>query len=241
MGRKLFLFSGLLALLSIFLNFLIAPKASSRSQVTVFAASSLTESFTELAKRFEKSNPDVKVTLAFQASSTLATQIKAGAPADIFVSAGIKDMKGIAKGRDYLNNRVVLAVAKDSKISSFSDLDNGVIWIQCAIEVPCGAAAQRALQSENINTKPASLEPKATSVVAKLLSGEVDAAIIYRTDVIANRDKLKMIEFKDRASASTIYQIAQLRNNRMASNFMTYLNLRSSIKYLQSKGFSIDE
>lgn len=234
MGRKLIVFSSLLALLN---TFFFTSNASARNQVTVFAASSLTESFTELAKRFEKANPGVKISLSFQASSTLATQIKAGAPADIFVSAAPGDMSGIAKAKNYLINRVVLAVNKDSKISKFSDLDDGVIWIQCALEVPCGAAAKKALQKENVKSTPASLEPKATSVVAKLLAGEVDGAIIYRTDVIANRDRLKLIEFKDRASATTTYQIAQLRKNRGATTLMTFLNSRASIKYLKSKGF----
>ena len=237
MGRKLIVILSL----SIFIfASLLTPTASARNQVTVFAASSLTESFTQLAKRFERVNPGVKIVFSFQASSTLATQIKAGAPADIFVSASPADMDGIAKGRDYLVNRVVLAVPKDSKISKVSELSSAsekLPWIQCAPEVPCGVAANQALKAEEVDAKPASLEPKAASVLAKLLSGDVDAAIVYRSDVVAHSDKLKAIEFKDRKAASTTYKIAQLRKNRWASTFMSYLNSRPALKYLKSRGF----
>ena len=237
MGRKLFVILSL----SIFIfASLLMPTASARNQVTVFAASSLTESFTQLAKRFERVHPGVKIIFSFQASSTLATQIKAGAPADIFVSASPADMDGIAKGRAYLVNRVVLAVPKDSKISRVSELASAsekLLWIQCAPEVPCGKAANLALKAEAVDAKPASLEPKAASVLAKLLSGDVDAAIVYRSDVVTHNDKLKAIEFKDRKAASTTYKIAQLRKNQWASTFMSYLNSRPALKYLKSRGF----
>ena len=237
MGRKLVVFLSLSILL---FTSLLTPTAFARNQVTVFAASSLTESFTELAKRFERANRGVKIIFSFQASSTLATQIKAGAPADIFVSAAPADLDGIAKGRDYLRNRVVLAVPKNSRISKVSELSDTtreLVWIQCAPEVPCGAAANEALKAEAVVGKPASLEPKAASVLAKLLSGDVDAAIVYRSDVVAHSDKLKAIEFKDRKAASTTYKIAQLRKNRWASTFMSYLNSRVTLKYLNSRGF----
>ena len=202
------------------------------SKVTIFAASSLTESYTELGKRFEKAHPGVKITFSFQSSTTLMTQIKSGAPADIFVSA-----EPFTGGSDYLINRVVLAVPNRSSIKKISDLNSKeVIWIQCAREVPCGSVAAAALSGENVTSKPVSLEPKASSVLAKLLAGEVDAAIVYRTDVLANKN-LRAIEFANLQAASTTYQIAQLKTNRWANTFMSYIKSRSAIKYLQSKGF----
>jgi len=202
------------------------------SKVTVFAASSLTESYTELGRRFEKAHPGVRITYSFQASSTLLTQIKSGAPADIFISA-----EPFPGGRDYLVNRLVLAVPRGSFIKKISDLNSKeVMWIQCALEVPCGSVSEAALSGENVTSKPVSLEPKASSVLAKLLAGEVDAAIVYRTDVLANKN-LRAIEFKNLQAASTTYQIAQLKKNRWANTFMNFINSRSAINYLQSKGF----
>lgn len=221
----------------------VTPAQAREKKVTVFAASSLTEIYTQLGARFEKSHPGVKVLFSFQASSTLATQIKAGAPADIFVSAAPEDMNGVVASPNYainyLINRVVLAVPLDSKIRKISDLNSGAIWIQCAKEVPCGQAATRALASDGITKVARSYEPKASSVLAKLLASEVDAAIVYRTDVIANAKKIRAIEFSDQNAASTTYQIVQLSKNRWAKTFYSYLNSRLALKYLQNRGFEL--
>lgn len=211
----------------------IASSAYANDSITVFAASSLTDSYTQIGKQFERAHKGIRVNFSFQASSTLATQIKAGAPADIFVSA--EPFNG---GRDYITNRVVLGVNKNSKITRILDLNGKYLWIKCANEVPCGAAADSALIGEGVTSKPVSLEPKVSSAVAKLVSGEVDAAIIYRSDVVVNKS-LRAIEFKNIEAATTTYQIAQLRKNRWASTFMNYLQSKSVIRLLQSKGFEI--
>ena len=207
--------------------------ANAASTVTVFAASSLTESFKVLGKQFEKSHPGIKVIFSFQSSSNLLTQIKAGAPADIFVSA--EPFEG---GTNYIKNSVVVAVPKSSQLAKVSDLNNRIAWIQCAHEVPCGAAADAALVGENVSSKPVSLEPKATSAVAKLLAGEVDAAIIYKTDVIASK-KLRAIEFANKKAAQTNYQIALISKKRWAKSLLSFLKSTNSLKLLQTKGFEL--
>lgn len=208
-----------------------STSAYADNSITVFAASSLTDSYTQIGKQFEEAHKGVKVNFSFQASTTLATQIKAGAPADIFISA-----EPFAGGINYITNRVVLGVKKSSKITKISDLNGNYLWIQCAHEVPCGATADAALVGEGVTSKPVSLEPKVSSAVAKLVSGEVDGAIIYKSDVQANKT-LREIEFKNQKSATTTYQIAQLRKNRWATTFMKYLQSKTVIKLLQSKGF----
>ena len=207
--------------------------ANAASTVTVFAASSLTESFKVLGKQFEKSHPGIKVIFSFQSSSNLLTQIRAGAPADIFVSA--EPFEG---GTNYVKNSVVVAVPKSSQLAKVSDLNNRITWIQCAHEVPCGAAADAALVGENVSSKPVSLEPKATSAVAKLLAGEVDAAIIYRTDVLANKE-LRAIEFANKKAAQTNYQIALLSKKRWTKSVFNFLKSTNSLKLLQAKGFEL--
>lgn len=211
-----------------------SPSASAANSITVFAASSLTDSYTQIGRQFEKAHQGVNVKFSFQASSTLAAQIKEGAPADIFVSA--ETFQG---GKDYLVNRVVLGVPINSSIKKITDLNKKATWIQCAHEVPCGAAADAALRNETVTSKPVSYEPKVSSVLAKLVSGEVDAAIVYRTDVMANSKKIRAIEFSDRESAKTTYQIAQLRKNRWASTFINYLNSKAVLKILAQKGFEV--
>lgn len=211
----------------------IPMQAYAASNINVFAASSLTQSFTQIGKDFEKRNPAVKINFSFQASSTLLTQIKSGAPADIFVSA-----EAFPGGSNYVFNRVVLATNKKSKIRKISDLNGKVTWIQCAHEVPCGSTADAALIGEGVTSKPISLEPKVTSAVAKLVSGEVDAAIIYKTDVFANKN-LRGIDFANKDAAKTNYQIAQLKKSRWSTNFYKFLQSDQVKKYLERKGFEL--
>lgn len=223
----------ILVVIAVVIPLFVAP-ANAASNVTVFAASSMTESFTQVGKQFEKAHSGIKIVFSFQASSTLITQIKAGAPADILVSA-----EPFSGGSDYLVNRVVLGVPKTSAITKVSDLNNKkVTWIQCAHEVPCGSTADAALVGEGVTSRPISLEPKVSSAVAKLLAGEVDAAIIYRTDVLANK-KLRAIEFANKDAAKTTYQIAQLSKNRWAASFKNYLQSKAVFKQLQNKGFEV--
>lgn len=228
MARKLILLLGLIAtLLS------PIPIAKADSSILVFAASSLTDSYTQLGKRYERLNPGVKVNFSFQSSSLLASQINQGAPADIFVSA-----EPFVGGENYLVNRVVIGVPINSKIKKATDLNNR-IWIQCSTDAPCGKAASAALVGEGIITPPASLEPRVSSVVAKLLNGEVDAAIIYRTDVLANSKRLRAIGFSNKKAAATQYQIAQMSNNRATSAFLNFLKSKSALAFLQQRGFEI--
>ena len=223
----------ILVVIAVVIPLFVAP-ANAASNVTVFAASSMTESFTQVGKQFEKAHSGIKIVFSFQASSTLITQIKAGALADILVSA-----EPFSGGSDYLVNRVVLGVPKTSSITKISDLNNKkVTWIQCAHEVPCGSTADAALVGEGVTSRPISLEPKVSSAVAKLLAGEVDAAIIYRTDVLANK-KLRAIEFANKDAAKTSYQIAQLSKNRWAASFKNYLQSKAVFKQLQNKGFEV--
>ena len=212
------------------LSLIAAPSQASlhrneTATLTVFAASSLGETFTILGKAFETKHPGVKVQFSFLASSTLATQIQAGAPVDVFASASVSDMaivKSLVPDTSFFAaNRVVLATPRENKfhINKIVDLNKrGLKWIQCARQVPCGVAADAALASESrITSKPVSFEPKVSSVVAKLVVGEVDAAIIYHTDFIANRGVLKEIRFKDTVAATTRYPIGVVKTSAQQS------------------------
>ncbi len=215
------------------------PMANAQDQVVVFAASSLAESHTKLGKLFESSNPDFKIRFVFSASTTLATQISEGAKADIYISASPEDMKRVSTGRNYLKNSVVLAVPINSRIRKTSQLNHGIIWIRCANQIPCGRAAQRAIAAEGITSTPKSLEPMAVSVISKLLAGEVDAAVVYQSDVVANRTKIREIQFRDKASAMTQYKIAELSKTLLSKKVYKFLLSSQSKKLLQSYGFEL--
>jgi len=245
-GRKTLLALLVISLLSV----IPESRANPKSTLTVFAASSLTDSLTNLGKTFEKSHPGVTVIFSFLASSTLATQINAGAPADVFVSAADRDMQMVSTKapiyREFLLNRMVLAVPIKSpfRISRIKDLNkSGLKWIQCAHEIPCGIAADAALASDNtVTSKPVSLEPKASGVIAKLIQGEVDAAIVYHTDFVKNQKVLKEISFSDRLTSSTRYSIAIISDGRQktaAQIFMDFLESTKALSYFRRCGFGV--
>lgn len=239
--------------LAILLAALINPQSAnavSPKTVNVFAASSLQAQYTALTKKFVAAHPGVKINISFGSSSTLASQINSGAPFDIFVSADESSMASagseIASPSDYVVNQVVLAVPSTSTIKKISDLNGKVKWIQCARTVPCGIAADRAIGAEGvIKSSPVSFEPSASSTVAKLLAGAVDAAIVYKTDVIANSSKIRAITFVDTKAASTQYKIgisktAIASDNRWAKRIFQYLQSTEIRLALAKAGFRVD-
>jgi molybdate transport system substrate-binding protein len=190
--------------------------------VTVFAAASLTESFTTIGKDFEAANPGAKVTFNFAGSSALATQINQGAPADVFASAAPANMKtvtdaGNADGTPvtFVKNQLVIAVAKGNPkgIRGLSDLAKpGVKVALCAPQVPCGAAARKALATANVTITPVTLEQDVKAALSKVKLGEVDAALVYRTDAKAAASDVDAVEFPESASAINEYPIVVLKN-----------------------------
>jgi len=233
-----------------------APRASADSgsssqtgnrTVTVFAASSLTKAYTALGQKFMAGHSQITIKFAFGSSTALAAQISAGASADIFASADTTSMATVASqfpaAVNYVTNQVVLALPKNSSITKFSDLNGKVTWIQCGHTVPCGIAADSALKSEGVVTSsPVSLEATASSATAKLLAGTVDAAILFKTDVVANPTKLKYIPFTNPAAAMSQYQIGLSAAKATAKNVWArtvylYLSGLTAKKFLLASGF----
>lgn len=220
----------------------LAPSAD--TEIVVLAAASLTQTFTEISSNFELANPGVKVTISFAGSATLAEQIKQGAPADVFASASSSAMLSVAyeipNPKNFARNRVVIAYpsANPKNIVTSQDLNNkDLIWIQCDHQVPCGAAADKALAVDGVTAQPKSLEPDVNSVLNKLIAGEVDAAIVYLTDVFANSN-LTSLEFKDKVSAATSYSIGtSSAASPAAQAFAAYVLSKSGQDVLIAAGF----
>ena len=168
--------------------------------VTVLAAASLAQAFTRLAAEVERDNAGVTVRLSFGASSTLAAQVAAGAPADVIATADDRTMQlaleGVPGAQDtavrsvvFARNTLAMAVpgANPGGVSSLSSLDNPAItFAVCAPEVPCGAAAARVLAAAGISHLPVTYEKDATAVLTKVRSAEVDAGLVYASDVRPN-------------------------------------------------------
>jgi molybdate transport system substrate-binding protein len=190
--------------------------------VTVFAAASLTEAFTRIGKDFEAANPGTKVTFSFAGSSALATQIDQGAPADVFASAAPANMKTVTDAGDaegepatFAKNQLVIAVAKGNPkgIQGLPDLNGAEVKVAlCAEQVPCGAAANKALAASGTSVTPVTQEQDVKAALSKVTLGEVDAALVYRTDAKAATGDVDAVEFPESAQAVNDYPIVVLKN-----------------------------
>lgn len=220
-------------------------EAGSDDTVTVFAAASLTEAFTEIGSRFETEHEGVTVEFNFAASSDLAAQITEGAPADVFASADESNMdKVVAAGAaaapdTFARNQLVIAVPAGNPegVTGLADLA-GLDFAACAQEVPCGAAAQTALQDAGL--APVTYEADVKSTLQKLLLGEVDAALVYRTDALAAEGEVDAVDFPESAATVNAYPIAALEdapNPDLAAEFAAYVLADDAQAVLRAAGF----
>ena len=218
--------------------------------VNVFAAASLKEAFTALGTTFEAANPGTKVVFNFGPSSGLATQITQGAPADVFASASAKSMDQVVKvgaatsPADFAKNSMEIAVPlkNPAGIASVSDLaEPGVKVALCQAAVPCGSTAAKVLTNAKITVEPVTEEVDVKAVLSKVSLGEVDAGVVYVTDVLAAGDKVKGIEIPTDLNAATTYPIAALTksvNSAAAQAFAAYVLSAEGATELTAAGFA---
>lgn len=209
--------------------------ASMSGSITVFAASSLKEAFTTIGKQFEAAHPGVTVTFSFGASSTLATQIISGAPADVFASASPKNMDQVVSAGDasnpvdFVKNVMEIAVppSNPAHVASVSDLARaGVKVALCQPKVPCGVTAAKVFANAKITVTPVTLQPDVKSVLTQVELGNVDAGVVYVTDVHAAGAKVTGIVIPADLDASTEYPIAAVSksaNSALANAFISYV------------------
>jgi molybdate transport system substrate-binding protein len=162
----------------------------------------------------------VKVRFNFGGSSTLAQQIAQGAPADVFAAASTATMKPVTDAGDasgqprvFARNRLVIAVPKNEagKVKSLADLaDRKLKVVLCAPQVPCGAAARKALDAAGVKVTPVSQEQDVKAVLTKVRMGEADAGLVYRSDAEAASSQVTGVEFPESAKAINDYPIVAL-------------------------------
>jgi molybdate transport system substrate-binding protein len=212
--------------------------------VQVYAAASLQRSFDEIASAFEDAHPGVTVSAVYDGSSTLATQIGEGAPADVFASADEKNMaKVAAQAPDpqiFAGNTLVIAVPKGNPggVRTLADLAR-VTTVLCAAEVPCGAASTTLLSNAGVSVSPASSEQNVTAVLTKVSAAEADAGLVYATDVVGQGGVEAIVP--DGADAVVNrYPIAALTdapNADAASAFVAFVLSDEGQKILADAGF----
>ncbi len=218
--------------------------------ITVFAAASLTATFTELAEAFEAENPGSNVDLNFAGSSDLVTQLTQGAPADVFASA---DTTNMAKATDaglvgeavsFATNvlTIVTAPGNPKNIASFRDLaDPDILTVVCAPQVPCGSATTKIEDSTGTTIPAVSEESAVTDVLGKVTSGQADAGLVYVTDAAGAGDRATAVPFPESAEAVNTYPIAALDgsdNRGTADAFVAAVTGDTGRRILFDAGFA---
>ena len=227
-----------------------AASGKPSGQLVVFAATSLTDAFAKIGAQFEKANPGVTVKFNYDGSSTLATQITQGAPADVFASAAPANMSTVTDGGDaagtpqvFTRNTAEIMVEKGNPlhVESVKDLADDKIKVAvCAPEVPCGALAQEVFKNAGVTVRPVSEETNVGGVVTKVTLGEVDAGVVYVTDVKENESKASGVTIPADQNSITDYPIVQVKgapNVTAAKAFISYVLGPDGQKVLASFGF----
>jgi molybdate transport system substrate-binding protein len=227
-----------------------AASAKLSGKVVVFAATSLTDAFDKIGAQFEKANPGVTVTFNYNGSSSLATSITQGAPADVFASASPTNMKTVTDAGDatgtpqtFTSNtgEIMVESGDPLHIKSVKDLANPKVKVVvCAPEVPCGALAEDIFKNAGVTVKPVSEETNVGGVVTKVTLGEADAGVVYVTDVKANETKATGVPIPASQNDVTEYPIVEVKgapNATAAKAFISYVLGPNGQQVLASFGF----
>ena len=231
--------------------------------LTVFAAASLADAFTQMGKQFDAANPGVTTEFNFAGSNQLATQINEGAPADVFASANIAQMDAVVEsGRVaadapvlFVTNRLVVVIPADNpgEIQSLQDLaEPGKLIVLAAEEVPVGryslefldkASADPAFGDsfrDDVLANVASYEENVRSVLNKVALGEADAGIVYTSDLFGVAG-IESLEIPDALNVLAEYPIAALsgsENPDVAAAFVEYVLSTPGQAVMMYFGFS---
>jgi molybdate transport system substrate-binding protein len=221
------------------------------ASMTVSAAASLTDAFTKIGKEFEAEHPGVAVAFNFGSSSTLATQIQQGAPADGFASADQANMDkltaaGLVEGQPFVfaSNQLVIVTkpGNPKRVEALANLANVGTVSLCGADVPCGKYAAQALQNARVAIAESSIT-RGTDVKAAIgavATGDADAAIVYATDARSAGDRVTAVEIPAEMNVVATYPIAVLTasdNKSAALAFRDYVLSSAGQATLQTFGF----
>jgi molybdate transport system substrate-binding protein len=203
--------------------------------VTVLAAASLTDALDEASAAYVAEHPNVEIVVSYGGSSALAEQIVSGAPADVFFAANSSTMQRVVDAGLAIDPEVLLANALElvvpagnpGDVDSLADLaDPGLVVALCDPSVPCGSAAAQLLELAGVTASVDTYEDDVRAALTKVALGEVDAALVYRTDVLAAGDTVEGIEVPEAEGVVNRYPIALLAgapHREAAQAFIEYL------------------
>lgn len=213
--------------------------------LTVFAAASLSAAFDDLLASFGEEHPEVTIAPAvYDGSSTLVTQLIEGAEADVLATADQATMTTLVESdlptgepADFAANTLVIAVptGNPKAIEDLPDLE-GLTYAICAPEVPCGAAADRLFEQQAVTPTAVSREQNVTAVAQRVASGEVDAGLVYTTDIAGRASELDAVTPSGEPVVN-VYPIVTLTDSPAAAAFQDYVLSGDGQAVLAEYGF----
>jgi molybdate transport system substrate-binding protein len=217
------------------------------TEVTVLAASSLTDVFKKIGAAYERREPDTEVRFSFAGSQVLAAQVAQGAPGDVLATADTRTMDGVradtGKPVVFAENRLVVVTREGNPedIENLRDLDApGLKVVLAAEEVPVGNYSARVLERQGVELRPVSRETDVRAVLSKVELGEADAGLVYRTDAATAPDKVDAVRIPDAANESATYPAAALKVSEhpdLAADFVHFLSSPEAQRILREAGF----
>lgn len=220
-------------------------------EITVSAAASLTEAFTEIGDDFEERCDGTRITFTFDSSGTLSQQILDGAPADVFASADQKNMDKLVAAEltqgeptVFAENQLIIVTKPGNPegIGSLADLADAGIISLCGEDVPCGTFAATSLAEAGVTIPETSVTrgQNAKATLTAVSDGDAVAGIVYVTDALAAGDAVDSVEIPDDQNVLATYPAAVLTtatNEQLASAFVAYVSSDDGQETLEEQGF----
>jgi molybdate transport system substrate-binding protein len=221
---------------------------SESGTVDVFAASSYTDVAVPLEALIETAL-DVDVRFTFGSSSSFFEQLDQGAPASVVLTANTATMQrleqaGLVSASVPITSNELIIVTADSdagrRISTLSDLgpDSGAVVVLCASSAPCGEATDLLLVGAGVSVAPASREPNVRATLTKVLLGEADAAIVYRSDAVAHPE-LRSVEIPEAVNVSVTGRAAAVAGDEVGREIVELLAGPESADTFRRAGFEV--
>jgi molybdate transport system substrate-binding protein len=222
------------------------PVAAAKTELMVFAASSLKQAFEAAGASFEAAHPGADIVFNFGGTQEIRRQLEFGARADVFASADEKHMQALVEKklvqtpRVFAENEPVLAVFEGSAtpIQEFSELPSVSRLVVGAADVPIGRYTTEILDRAEqkygpgfrvrVESKIASRELNVRQVLAKVTLGEADAAVVYRSDVTPPRAKVRAVDIPSDVNVVARYPIAVVQQTNQGELARAWLELLRS-------------